>query len=204
MRRTLIHGLLFLVTTSVAAECQAQTRCECHSRLGGVVAGTAPAPLGSVVDQIFMQQEINAEASKFVIYMHEFELNESTNDGWRLNAYGEDHVKQIAANLLRGDPFPVIVERSQTSVRPGTTYRYPIHFSDQLDARRRLVVVSALRAMGVVDADQRVIVAPAYAEGLTAGEASRAYTRSVSGNGAFSGGGFGGFGGGFGGFFGGF
>ena len=62
-----------------------------------------PPPLGSDIDPIFKLQEEDAEASKYVVYMHEFELNKSNPDGtntggWRLNGYGEDHLKQIAVN----------------------------------------------------------------------------------------------------------
>ena len=35
-----------------------------------------PNPLGTTVDQIWQQQEDNAEPAKFTIYMHEFELNQ--------------------------------------------------------------------------------------------------------------------------------
>ena len=85
----------------------------------------------------------SAEASKFVVYVHEFELNGSRNGaatGYRLNTYGEDHVKQIAAALLAGaTPQYVIVERSWTSTRDNTRFQYPIHVNDYLDMKRREV-----------------------------------------------------------------
>lgn len=75
----------------------------------------APAPLGTETDQIMMQQEYNAEAAKFVLYMHEFELNrideQGRERGWRLNDDGEDHLKQIAASIQTGVDYPVVVER---------------------------------------------------------------------------------------------
>jgi len=56
-----------------------------------------PEMLGTKVDQLMQTQEENAEASKFVIYQHEFELNKSREGemgrGIRLNEYGEDHVQ---------------------------------------------------------------------------------------------------------------
>lgn len=138
-----------------------------------------PTPLGTHVDEVMRLQEENAEASKYVVYTHEFEANDEDDTtgqtGWKLNAYGEDHVKQIAVNLKRGDAFPVVVERSATSVAEDSEFGYPIHFNDALDAKRRQVVVAALQALGVPDADERVIVAPAFAEGYTGVEASRAY-----------------------------
>lgn len=175
----------------------------------GRIEPAPPTMLGASVDEMNRTQELNAEAAKYVIYQHEFEPNfiagKGEKDAWKLNGYGEDHVKQIAANLLRGDELPVVVERSQTSPKPGTDYEYPVHFNDELDEKRRRCVVAALTAMGVADAESRVVVAPSFSEGLTSGEAASAYQRGLSGRGGFGGGygggigggGFGGFGGGF-------
>lgn len=158
----------------------------------GTFAGNSPAPLGTLSDPIWQAQEENAEPSKFVIYQHEFKLNEA-----RLNSAGEDHVKQIAARLLSGQNFPVLVERSNTSKRADTEYEYPVHLNPELDMRRRAMIVQALTAMGIADAEQRVIVSPALTRGFQDGEAERAYYQGFSGYGT---GGYGGFGGGFGGF----
>jgi hypothetical protein len=162
--------------------------------------------LGISVDQYNEQQEHNAEAAKYIVYQHEFELNEYRDGenvgGYRLNEAGEDHLKKIAYNLRRGSPYQVIVERSQTSVKPGTTYEYPIHRDPELDQKRRLVVVRALTRMGIPDADQIVVVAPSFAQPFTAAEAEAAYQRGIAprtlggfGGGGFGFGGFGGFGG---------
>ncbi|MFW6125097.1 MAG: hypothetical protein ACOC46_03020, partial [Pirellulales bacterium] len=132
------------------------------------------------------------EASDFVIYEHEF-----VGESYQLTPAGQDHVKQIAARV-GNTTFPVIVEQSESSVRPDSEYGYPVSRNPQLDATRREVIVHALSAMGVADADQRVLVSPALAEGFEDGEAEHAYFRGISGNG-FHGNGFFGFGG-FGGF----
>jgi len=145
----------------------------------------AEAPLGVLSDDIWQIQEHNAEASDFVIYQHEFKLNDT-----RLNTSGEDHVKQIAERVLSGQDFPIVIERSMTSVGPESTYQYPVHPNPKLDMRRRQLVAIALEKMGVPGADQRVVVAPAFAEGFEAGEAINAYSRGLSTRGA--GGGFGG------------
>lgn len=167
-----------------------------------------PAPLGTEHDQMMEIQEINAEAAKFVVYMHEFELNrideQGVAHGWRLNEDGEDHLKRIAIELQNGVDFPVVVERSRTSVKPGTEYEYPVHLNEDLDEKRRQIVVASLERMGVADAESKVYVAPAFSHGLTAREAARAYNQGTSGgramNGGFGmgGGGFQGAGGGFG------
>jgi len=172
----------------------------CKSPKGaGVVAPDYP-PLGTQHDEIMMQQEINAEASKYVVYSHEFDDLDKDGPGWKLTAYGEDHVKQIAVNLQRGDEFPVMLERSQISIQEGTEFEYPVHFNEALDSKRRQVLVASLEALGVADADERVVVGPAFAEGITGTEASRAYTRGLQGFRNGSRGGMGGFGGGMGGF----
>jgi len=152
------------------------------------------APLGALSDPIWQTQEISAEHSDFVIHEHEFELEPD-----RLNTAGEDHVKQIAVRLLGGQDAMVVVERSMSSSRPDTEHEYPVHPNPELDMRRRDIIVRSLLAMGVNDADQRVVVAPAFAQGYTGNEAEAAYGSGLSG-GAFGGSGAGGFGGGFGGF----
>lgn len=187
---------------------------------GTHILAETPRTLGSIVDQAYMTHEVNAEAAKFIVYQHEFELNQvdlqtgSSTGGLRLNDYGEDHLKEIAVNLKHGVTFPVVVERNQTSAEDGTEYHYPVHFDHTLDAERRRVVVAALTTMGVPNAEEVVVVAPSFAEGYTAPEAAQAYQRSFNGLnygyggyggfgtfGGFGGGGFGGFGGFGGGFF---
>ena len=161
-----------------------------------------PEMLGTKVDQIMDIQEENAEASKFVVHQHEFELNKhkegQMTSGIRLNEYGEDHVRKIAENLRHGAVFPVVVERSQTSPRPGTKYEYPVHLNPNLDMQRREIVVRALTRMGIADADTRVVVAPAFAQPLTGQEAEQAYATGLWGGG-MGGGWGGGWGGGMGG-----
>ncbi len=183
------HGLAVLLILSLG---MALSGCAPRRRSAFYQAPPPPRTLGAYNDQIFQIQEVNAEASKFVVYQHEFTLN-----GIRLNTAGEDHVKRIAAELERGTDYPVVIERSNTSPRQNTTYKYPVHPNPELDMQRREVVVRSLTAMGVPEADQRVSVAPAYVAPYTDPEAERAYMRGIMGGGM---GGFGGFGGGFGGF----
>ena len=148
--------------------------------------------LGQISDAIWQDQEVNAEAAKFVIYVHEFQKGSS-----KLNLGGEDHIKQIATLMQQGVPFPVVIERSQ-STPVASEYQYPVHPSPALDNQRRSVIVAALRLMGAEDAEERVVVAPAFSESATSQEAEAAYLRGLQNgrtNGNF-GGGFGGFGGG--------
>src|SRR4051812_37532444 len=96
----------------------------------------APTPLGTHVDEINRLQEDNAEAAKFIIYQHEFDINELVDGqnvgGYRLNEYGEDHVRKIAEQLRHGVMYPVVVERNQMSARPDTRFHYPVHFDPEL------------------------------------------------------------------------
>ena len=156
------------------------------------------ATLGSISDSIWQQQERSGEAAEFIVYEHEFKLNED-----RLNPLGLDHIKQIAYRLQQGQQFPIVVERGMTSPKAGTQFEYPVHFNPQLDNERRDMVVRALKLLRVPNADERVVVGQAYMPGVLATEAIGAYQRAASfgGLGGFGGGGFGGggFGGGFGG-----
>jgi hypothetical protein len=165
----------------------------CHNR------PTIPS-LGSLSDPVWQNQETNAEMSDFAMYEHEF-----VSDTEWLTTDGEDHVKQIAARLQEGHDAKVVVERTRLAVREDTEFGYPVHPDPELDMRRREVVALSLSAMGIADADERVMVAPAVATGMRASEAEAGYLNGVGGagsnygsNGSFGGfffGGFGGFGG---------
>ena len=191
----------------------------CWTSLVGCQLGTAVYqtiavdPLGQAVDAINLRQEENAEANKFVVYMHEFEVNQPRDfelateplvdsppenvRGFRLNTAGQDHVRQIARQLMNridaGDTVPaVVVEQSNTSKMPNTVFEYPVHRNPELDSLRREVVVRALEGLGVDHAESYVLVAPVAANGLSAREAAAAYERSVFFGGRSQGRGFGG------------
>ena len=200
-KSTHIVSLLLLAAACSSAGCRQIN----HAR--GLYQPPPPqTPLGTTSDTIWQMQERNAEASDFVVYQHEFRIEETS-----LNTSGQNHLVEIAYRLQGGQDYPVVVEKSTFSVRPGTEFEYPVHPNPALDMDRRAVVVAALEKMGVTDAERRVVVAPAFAPGQQAGEAVGAYQRGLRSfggfgglGGGFFGGGFGGFGGGFGGFGGGF
>lgn len=147
---------------------------------------TRTQPLGTASDPIWQQQEENAEASDFVIHEHEFR-----DDTVRLNRAGEEHLKQIAARATETH-FPILIQPSSMSAREDDVHGFPVHENDELDLRRRELVVRALLAMGVHDAEERVVVAPAYVPGFMDFEAEQAYGR---GFGNWNSGGMSGFGG---------
>lgn len=167
----------------------------CAHRTGMFGNPSMIPPQGTLSDPMWQIQEDNAEPSKFVIYQHEWTLNTT-----RLNTLGEDHLKQVAARINAGQNFAVIIERSDTTVRDATEFKYPVHVNPELDMRRREVVVQALTMMGVPDAAQRVVVSKAIVRPYYAEESSRVLWIHSGRNNGFGGGGGGGFGGGFGGF----
>ncbi|MCA9138863.1 MAG: hypothetical protein KDB00_18960 [Planctomycetales bacterium] len=176
----------------------------CHvPKPGGAVI--TPDVLGSKVDEINRIQEENAELIKFTIYAHEFEINlqDDYSDGGpqakskstfnyqdaprlkgiRLTAAGEDHVRQIAAHLNQignQKAYPrVVIQRSETSKKWETKHHYPVHENTELDLLRRTVVVTVMESLGVADAQEIVIVAPAMATGMSAVEATSAYRNAI-------------------------
>lgn len=169
------------------------SHCEKCADMGDIT----PKPLGTISDQAWRQQESNAEASDFVVYESEW-----TGNSTQMNDDGIAHVKQIAARAAEV-PFPIVVQRSSMSAREGTKYGFPVHNDEELDLQRREFLVSALAQMGVTDAEQRVVIAPALTPGFQSFEAEQAYGRGFNQSG-FGLGGFGLGGGGFGGGFGGF
>ncbi len=128
-----------------------------------------PFPLGQVTDAHWETQQTNAEAAKFVFYDHEF-----VGDTAKLTPKGQKHLLQVAIRLEHV-PFPVVVEQSPDG-------RYP-----QLDLQRRQTIVKHLIEVGLEGIENRVIVAPAFAEGLRAVEGEAAYY-STFGYGNFGGG----------------
>jgi len=159
------------------------------------------APNGKKSRTIWNEQEKRADSAKLIIPAHEFAIRST-----RLNSAGLDHIKQIAVVLQSGTEFPVVVERSMDNNNRGK-HHYPVNPNPELDNERRDTIVSLLNQLGVANADQLVVVAPAFVDYASGIEAETAFLGSFGGNrnsGSF-GGGFGGFsgGGGFGGGFGG-
>ena len=113
------------------------------------------APMGTLSDPVWQNQEHNAERSDFVVHEHEF-----TGSTEFLNTLGEDHLKQIAARIAAGQDAQILVERCRNYARPETEHKYPVHPNPDLDMRRREIVVRSLLAMRIADADARVVIAP--------------------------------------------
>lgn len=188
----------FLTSTALALSMVGGCCCHRCMKKCDYMGDITPTPLGTVSDPIWQKQEHNAEASDFVIHEHEFTANTA-----RLNAAGEDHVKQIAYRFHQQPTlsYPVIVEPSSMSPRAGDKYGFAVHNDPALDLNRRQVTIAALVALGMADAEQRVVVSPALTPGFQGFEGERAYGRGFGMNQGGVTGGFGTGGGGFGGGF---
>jgi hypothetical protein len=132
-----------------------------------------PFPLGQVTDAHWETQQTNAEAADFIFYDHEFEGTTA-----RLTPGGRKHLLQVALRLEQV-PFPIVIEET-----PGER-------AGRLDLARRREVIGQLTQLGVQAVDPRVVIGPAFAEGLTAMEGESAYYSTLSGSGFGYGGGTG-------------
>jgi len=166
------------------AGCSSSAKCD-------FMGDITPMPQGTLSDPVWRAQEANAEASDFVIHEHEWQGNSAT-----LNDRGKEHVKMIATRANE-QKFPILIEPSSKSVREETEFHYPVHNDDELDARRRVLVVEALQVLGVPDAEERVVLSPAYSRGYHGFEARGVFRQGYRSNGAGGGGGGGGGGAGF-------
>jgi hypothetical protein len=110
-------------------------------------------PLGAVNRAHYETMQANGQAADFILHQNDFVGSTS-----ELSPGGKDHVLEIAARA-RSVPFPVLIERSENNSNPG------------LDENRRASIAQVLVDLGIADATQRTVVAPAYGKGLTGREA---------------------------------
>jgi hypothetical protein len=99
--------------------------------------------------------QTNGEAADFIV--HQFDFIGATSE---LSPAGKDHVLEIAARA-RSVPFPIVIERTENNANP------------TLDEQRRASIAQVLSDLGIVDARQRTVIAPAYGKGLTGREAEQ-------------------------------
>lgn len=120
-----------------------------------------PFPLGQVTDSFWDTQQTNAEAADFIFYDHEFRGNTA-----ELSPGAKRHLEQVALRIEHV-PFPIVIEQSMHNARP------------EVDQARRQKIVEQLARMGVVNVEERVIVANAFPEGLTGIESEGAYNNVI-------------------------
>jgi hypothetical protein len=109
--------------------------------------------LGAVNRAHYETMQANGQAAKFIV--HQFEFVGSTSE---LSPAGKDHILEIAARA-RTVPFPVLIERTENNANP------------TLDEHRRASIAQVLLDLGIADAPQRTVVAPAYGKGLSGRDA---------------------------------
>ncbi len=173
MRRILTGlGLLALPVLAGCAACDDGCSPHWGGRLAGArgsgQAGAAhdrPFPVGQVTDSFWETQQTNAEAADFMFYDHEFQ-GETAN----LAPGAKRHLEEVALRLPHV-PFPIVIEQSMFNAKP------------QLDQARRQTIVTQLARMGIPNAEDRVVIAGAFAEGFTAIEGERAYYNGIIGGG---------------------
>ena len=129
-----------------------------------------PFALGQNNDAFWETQQTNAEAADFMFYDHEF-----AGETAALAPGAKRHLEEVALRLPHV-PFPVVIEQSMFNAKP------------DLDQARRQTIVMQLARLGVVNAEERVVIASAFAEGFTAIQGERAYYNGFLGRGAGGGG----------------
>jgi hypothetical protein len=164
-------ALVCLATTGCAHCCCGDVHAGGHGAYGGPPLGPAhdrPFPLGQVTDSHWETMQTNAEAADFIFYDHEFRYDTRTHlDTADLAPGAKKKLMQVALRLEHV-PFPIVIEESQHSARP------------ELDEARRQTVIRELNRLGVTNADGRVVVASAFAEGFTGVEAESAYINVIA------------------------
>ena len=108
-------------------------------------------------------QQTNAEAADFIFFDHEF-----TGQTAQLAPGAKPHLEQVAMRLEHV-PFAIVIEQSPHNAQP------------ELDAARRRTIVESLARMGLPNVEDRVVIAPAFAEGFTAIEGEQAYYQTLGG-----------------------
>jgi hypothetical protein len=123
-----------------------------------------------MTDSHWETMQTNAEAADFIFYDHEFRYDTRAHvDTAELAPGGKKKLMQVALRLEHV-PFPVVIEESQHGSRP------------ELDEARRQTVIRELARLGVAEADDRVVVASAFAEGFTGVEGENAYLNVLGSN----------------------
>ena len=169
--RSILKCLAVVVGCLLAAGCHSYSHVPKEQKLGPPY--DHPFPVGQVTDAHWETQQTNAEAADFIFYDHEFEGTTA-----RLTPGGRKHLLQVALRLEHV-PFPIVIEET-----PGE--RAP-----QLDLARRREVIGQLTQLGVHAADPRIVIGPAFCEGLSAIEGEAAYYSTLRGANFGNGGGTG-------------
>ena len=176
------YTLLILSLVALAAGCagpHGSHHKQSHHTYGGPPYGPAhdrPLPIGQATDSFWETQQTNAEAADFIFYDHEFKYDTTKHvETAQLSPLAKKHLTEVALRLEHV-PFPVIIEEL-----PRNHDEAKNHEKGQLEQARRKTIVEQLNRLGITNADERVVVANACAEGFTGVEGERAYFNVISG-----------------------
>lgn len=128
-----------------------------------------PFPVGQVTDSFWEAQQTNAEATKFIMFDHDFE-----GDTANLTPAGQKHLTAIARRLPYV-PFPIVIEESLNKRAEEVNV---------LDEQRRKNVIELLNRFygngfpSDVPLEQRVVIAKAFPRAIFATEGEAAYYSS--------------------------
>ncbi len=177
--------LKVLALSLAAAGCLSYAGCaghhtKSHKSYGGPPYGPAhdrPFPLGQATDAHWETQMANAEAADFTFYDHEFRYDTQRHvDTAELSPAAKKHLEFVALRL-ETVPFPIVIEEL-----PRSHDKAKNHAKAQLELARRQTIVEHLNKMGITNADERVVVANAFAEGFTGIEGERSYGAVIGGS----------------------
>ena len=178
MTRQLITSVALATACLLISGC-AWGQKQSHRAYGGPPYGPPhdrPFPVGQVTDSFWETQQTNAEAADFIFYDHEFRYDTTKHvETAQLSPLAKKHLEDVALRLEHV-PFPVIIEEL-----PRTHDEAKNHEKGLLEQARRKTVVEHLNRLGVTNADTRVVVSNACAEGFTGVEGERSYFNVISG-----------------------
>jgi hypothetical protein len=124
---------------------------DCQAHMWGYPQEFEAPPLGASVHANFRTMVANGEAAAMVLYRYDFIGGTDV-----LNLHGRDQLTKIAA-LLRGNDFPIIIER--TPEAPAVA------------EARRAVVLNVLAHNNIAIPPERIVIGPPIATGLSGRDA---------------------------------
>ncbi|MFN0019393.1 MAG: hypothetical protein ACKVP0_14100 [Pirellulaceae bacterium] len=173
------YTLLILSLIALAAGCAGPHHKQSHHTYGGPPYGPAhdrPFPVGQVSDSHWETQQTNAEAADFIFYDHEFRYDTTKHvETAQLSPLAKKHLAEVALRLEHV-PFPVIIEELPRNHDDAKN-----HEKGLLEQARRKTIVEQLNRLGITNADERVVIANACAEGFTGVEGEGAYFNVIGG-----------------------
>lgn len=148
----------------------------CDVRPCDICPGQVSAPAGTTLHAWQEAEHQRANESALVVYQHEW-----YQGGDQLGPEGRRHVREIAREMAMNPAAKAIIESRTIVIRydddlsEHERYQQALEGSVALDETRRAILVSELTKAGILDADLRVVVDHAPAEGLFGVEAPNVY-----------------------------